>query len=195
MNWMILRGSGLVAFWLLSLSAIWGLLLANKLKMKFLKAKALTYAHESLAIGSVMATIIHMVTLYIDEFVEFDLVDLFVPGASAWEPLAVAYGVIGFYALIIVTVSFYLKKWIGQKMWRAIHFLSLGSFVAVLAHGVMAGTDSQHPIIYWSYVVIGAAVTGLIGMRILQPAARSRTRTARSAAGSEGDNNPSTAVA
>jgi len=194
MNWLIIRGSGLVAFWLLSLSAIWGLLLANKIKMKFLKAKALTYAHESLAIGSVLATIIHMVALYVDDFVEFGAADILVPGSSNWEPAAVAFGIVGFYVLVIVTVSFYIKKMIGQKIWRAVHFLSFGSFASVLAHGVMAGTDTSHPIVYWSYIAVTAVVAGLIAMRILQPAkparrARPNHRT-EDAAGSDTDRIP-----
>ena len=176
MTWLIIRGSGIAAFAFLAMSTIWGLLLAGGYAKRLVKARPLTYAHESLAVASIVATVVHLVALALDGFVQFGLVELFVPGASVYRPVAVSLGIIAFYGLLIVSGSFYIKKRIGQKTWRAIHFTSFGLFGAAAAHGLLAGADSAVPWVYWMYVLSSAAVVGLTGLRMLGGGARKARR-------------------
>lgn len=176
-EWMLIRGSGLVAYGLLAAAAIWGLLIATKVLGRLVKAKSLTWFHEALGLAAVLATGLHMVGLGLDDYIDFGWRELLVPGASAWNPLGVAFGVMGFYAVVVVTFSFYVKQFIGQAAWRAIHFLSFGTFVAVTLHGVLAGTDRGHPAVVAMYASSGAIVGLLLVIRIVQatgpaPAAR-----------------------
>ena len=50
---------------------------------------------------------------------------------------------IGLYLALLVTITFYLRGWIGMKAFRVIHVFSLLSFLGVLVHSVMSGTDSS----------------------------------------------------
>mgnify|MGYP001814035370 FL=1 len=106
LEWMLIRGTGLVAYLLLAASTIWGLALSSKLFVRLVKAKPLTWLHEGLAVGALLATAAHLFFLWSDDFIEFGPRELFVPGASAWEPLAVAFGIMAFYAALIVSASF-----------------------------------------------------------------------------------------
>jgi len=166
MTWEIIRASGFVAYLLLSGSVIWGLLLSSKLLGRSASAKGLTYLHEGLAVGSLLATITHMVALSLDEFIEFGIGALLLPGASVWEPQPVAFGVVSMWVLTIVTVSFYIRKRIGQRVWRVIHYASFGSFVAAFAHGIMAGTDTGSPAALAMYGSTGAVVAVLLVARV-----------------------------
>jgi len=183
---MMIRGSGIVAFLLLSGATIWGLLLSTKVLGRAVKAKPVTWFHESLGLGAVLATMLHMVALGADNYISFGWRELLLPGASSWEPLAVAFGVSAFYAMVIVSFSFYFKRFIKQSTWRAIHFLSFGTFAAALIHGVYAGTDSGEPAVFGMYVVAGTTVLILVGIRLVQSATPERpaprTRTPRRAA-------------
>ena len=152
MTWIVIRASGFIAYLLLATSAVWGLTVSSNLLGRSASKKGLTFMHESLAVGSLLATGLHMLFLYLDEFVEFGSKEIFVPGASAWEPLSVAFGVVAFYGLALITASFYIRKAIGQKAWRFIHFGSFGVFVGAALHGIMAGTDTQTPIGIGIYV-------------------------------------------
>ena len=181
-EWIVIRGSGLVAFALLAMATIWGLLIATKLLGRSIKAKPLTYFHESLGLGALVATIIHMVALAMDDFIDFGARELLVPGASDWEPLAVALGVMGAYTVAIVSLSFYFKKWIGHETWRSIHFLGFGGFVSALIHAVTAGTDTGHPAVLAMYVASGALVLGLIAVRILTGSPQAQEAKVRSVA-------------
>jgi len=69
-----------------------------------------------------------------------------------------------------VVGSFYVKKWIGQKMWRAIHFASIGVFVSSMLHGVTAGTDTMAPLMIGLYVGAAGLVAALIAFRLLKVA-------------------------
>jgi len=183
-EWMVIRGSGLVAFGLLAASTIWGLMVSTKLFGRAVKAKPLTWFHESLGLGALIATGVHMVALTMDQYVEFGWIDVLVPGVASWKPTAVALGVTSFYGLAVVTLSFYIKGFIGQKAWRTIHFLAFGTFAGALIHGVWAGTDTANPFVTGMYVGSGVLVVGLLILRIVQqramPAKPARSQTAGS---------------
>lgn len=166
LEWMTIRGSGVVAFALLSAATIWGLLISTKMLSKVMRAKPLTWFHESLAIAALVATAVHVFVLSIHSFLDFTWTEILVPGASNWRAGAVALGTVSLYGLVIIVGSFYIKKHIGQKMWRTIHFASLGVFLASLLHGVTAGTDTRTPVMLGLYVGTAAVVALLIGIRL-----------------------------
>ncbi|MGI9642796.1 MAG: hypothetical protein ACR2N9_08435 [Acidimicrobiia bacterium] len=182
LTWYIIRGSGFVAFGLLTASLLWGLMVSSKVFGRAVKAKGLQWLHESLGLAALLATIIHMVALALDEFIEFTWVDILVPGASEWEPLAVALGAVAFWSMAVVSLTFYVKEWIGQGMWRSIHYLSFGVFVAAAGHGILAGTDTTHPVAIGVYVASVASVVLLTAVRVIgarEPSRPERGRTAK----------------
>jgi sulfoxide reductase heme-binding subunit YedZ len=68
-----------------------------------------------------------------------------VPFSAPYRPLWVGIGVIGFYLTLLVTITFYMRRRIGMKVFRMIHLLSFVSYVFAAMHGLMAGTDSVLP--------------------------------------------------
>lgn len=182
LTWYIIRGSGFVAFGLLTASLLWGLMVSSKVFGRAVKAKGLQWLHESLGLAALLATVAHMVALMMDEFIEFTWVEILIPGASSWEPLAVALGVVAFWSMALVSLTFYVKKWIGQGMWRSIHYLSFGVFVAAVGHGILAGTDTSHPVAIGVYVASVASVVLLTLVRVIgsrEPARPTRNRTVK----------------
>lgn len=165
---MLIRSSGVVAFSMLAVSTIWGLLLTTKVLGSWARAKPLTWFHESLAVGALLATIVHMVALSIHEYIDFAWADILVPGRSGWRPAAVAFGIVAFYGAALLSVSFYFKKFIGQTAWRAIHFASFGVFVSAATHGILAGTDTAEPWMMGVYVGATACVVLLLTVRLAQ---------------------------
>lgn len=167
-EWIVIRGSGLVAYGLLASSTIWGLMVSTKVFGRAVNAKRLTWFHESLGLGALIATAVHMVALTMDRYVAFGWIDVLVPGIATWNSVAVALGVTAFYGLAVVAPSFYIKDIIGQKAWRAIHFLAFGTFMSALIHGVLAGTDKNNPLVTGMYIGTGVIVVGLLAVRIMQ---------------------------
>jgi hypothetical protein len=181
-EWLLIRGSGVVAFALLTAATIWGLLVSTKVLGRLVKAKTLTWFHESLGMGALLATLVHVGVLSVHDYLDFTWLELLVPGLSDWRPVAVAMGVAAFYGLLLVSTSFYLKRWIGQMTWRAIHFASIGVFVASLLHGMWAGTDTRTPMMIGLYVGSAAVVFTLIGLRLVSEVSGGRQAAPREAA-------------
>jgi len=170
MTWFIVRGSGISAFVLLSASMVWGLWISSKTFGRTVKVKGLQWLHESLGLAALGATVIHMVAVSMEQFIVFSWWDIMIPGLATWKPLATSFGVVAFWSLLLVSLSFYAKRWISQRTWRSIHYLSFGAFLAALAHGVMAGSDSGAPWVAALYVATGVAVTALTILRAMASA-------------------------
>jgi len=177
-EWMLIRGSGIVAFALLAAATIWGLLISTKLLARIAKAKPLSWFHESLAIGALLATTVHVITLSVHEYLEFTWLEILLPGASDWRSGAIALGVMSLYGLVAVSGSFYVKKHIGHKAWRTIHFASLGVFLASLLHGIMSGSDTRQPLVVGLYFGSVIVVAALVGVRIASESQVPGDRTA-----------------
>jgi predicted ferric reductase len=178
LEWMIIRGSGIAAFAALSAATIWGLLVSSKLFGRLVKSKPLTWFHESLAIAALLATLGHVVVLSKHEFLEFTLTEIMIPGTSDWRRGAVAFGVVALYGLVIVVGSFYIKKLIGHRTWRLIHFSTLGVFLASLIHGVSAGTDTRTPIMIGLYLGSAGIIAVLLATRLTGVGEDTRTKVA-----------------
>lgn len=176
-TWFIIRGSGIVAFALLSASLLWGLMVSTKVFGRAIKAKGLQWLHESLGLAAVLATIIHIVSLSMDEYIDFSWADILIPGFTEWRPLAAALGGVAFWSLLVVALSFYVKKWIGQSVWRSIHYLSFGTFVAALLHGIFSGTDTGNPWVAGLYLGSTLLVVMLTAIRIISSKQPKNQRT------------------
>lgn len=166
-EWTLIRGSGIAAFAMLSAATIWGLLVSSKVAGRWVKAKPLTWFHESLGIGALVTTAVHVIVLSIHDFLDFSWTEILVPATSDWRPLPVALGITALYGLVIVVVSFYIKKHIGQRTWRMIHFSSFGVFVSALMHGILAGTDTMTPVMIGLYLGSAGAVAVLLALRLM----------------------------
>ena len=113
--------------------------------------------------------------LSIHDFLDFSWSEILVPGASDWRPLAVGMGIAAFYGMVVVAGSFYVKRWIGQRRWRAIHFASLGVFISSLVHGIWAGTDSSSPLMMGLYLGSAVVVFCLVALRLTEDTAREQS--------------------
>ena len=77
-------------------------------------ASALLYS-----LGFVIATAVHMVALTMDDYIEFGWVDVLVPGAASWRPLAVAFATyLGFFvpmgpaaSTVVASIPRYCLSW------------------------------------------------------------------------------------
>ncbi len=165
-EWLLIRGTGVAAFGFLAVSTVWGLLLSTKVLGRTVRAKGLTYFHESLGAGSLVLTALHLVAVRRDDYIGFTWGEILLPGLAGWRPFAVAYGVMAFYGLVAVMLSFYVRARMGPKRWRTLHFLSLGVFLGALLHGVLAGTDTTEVPMLMLYAGSATAVVVLLVIRV-----------------------------
>jgi methionine sulfoxide reductase heme-binding subunit len=137
--WYVARAAGLVAFGLLTLSVWLGLAMSTRLATRL--QKSLFGWHRTLAWTGLSTLCLHAGALLLDPTIHFGLASVLVPFASAWKPGAVAAGIVAGWLTLMLAVSFRLRRWIGQKGWRRIHYASFAAFLLALGHALTAGTD------------------------------------------------------
>jgi hypothetical protein len=137
--WYVARAAGLVAFGLLTLSVWLGLAMSTRLATRL--QRPLFGWHQTLAWTGLSMLALHAGALLLDPTIHFGLPSVLVPFAAAWKPGAVAVGVVAGWLTAMLAVSFRLRRWIGQKGWRRLHYGSFVAFVLALGHALTAGTD------------------------------------------------------
>lgn len=171
--WYLSRSAGFVAYLLLWGSVVWGLLLSSKIAKGAARPAALLDAHQFLSGVGLGFGFFHGLILMGDRYLAFPLRAVLLPFGSAYEPLLVAAGQIGLWLSALLIVTFYVRRWIGQKAWRWIHFSSFLAFWAVVYHAAALGTESGLLWVQFFYLLTGGAVFFLTTYRILtgrQPA-------------------------
>jgi predicted ferric reductase len=183
--WYLSRASAFVAYVLLWWSMVLGLLITNHLARIWPSGPVAGDLHEHASLLGLGFGVLHALVLLGDQYIGYSLPQILFPFTSAsYRPLWVGLGQISLYLLALVTLSFYVRRWIGARTWRLLHFLSFAVFVLALAHGLFSGTDSSAPWVVWMYLGSGLSVLGLTVYRVLvsrrAAAPKARSATARS---------------
>lgn len=165
--WYLSRSSGFVAYLLLWGSVVWGLLLSSKIAKGVARPAALLDAHQFLSGVGLGFGFFHGLILMGDRYLAFPLAAVLVPFGSAYEPLLVAAGQIGLWLSALLIATFYVRRWIGWKVWRWVHFSSFLAYWAVVIHAAALGSESSLAWAQWLYLVTGGVVFFLTTYRIL----------------------------
>jgi predicted ferric reductase len=164
--WMFSRATGLLAYVVLSIDVLVGLLVSTRSADRTVPRGQLIDLHGWLSPLALALVLAHGGVLLADNYVRFDVIDLLVPFASSRWPLAVGVGVLAGYLVLVVHASFGLRKRIGTTMWRRLHYLSFVAFVLATVHALAVGTDRANPWFASVYVVLLVAVVSLLGIRV-----------------------------
>jgi predicted ferric reductase len=168
-SWYLSRASAFVAFGLLWISMASGLLITNKMARVWPGVFTAFDLHQFTSLLGLGFAVFHALVLLLDRYITYNLFQVLVPfAASGYRPLETALGQIALYLSVLVTVTFYVRKQIGNRAWHLIHFLSYGVFALALVHGLTSGTDSGNPWISGLYWVSGLSLLALTLHRFMR---------------------------
>ena len=165
--WHLSRAAGTVAYLLLAGSTVWGLLLSTKIVKEAIPAALSLAMHSVLSWLALAFTGLHALVLLIDNYYAYTLSDLTIPFIGPYRPVWVGLGIIGFYMMALVALSFQFRKQLGQKHWRMLHYLSFAVYVLATIHGLTAGTDTSKLSMQVMYLGSGLFVIFLTTYRLL----------------------------
>ena len=136
-----------------------GLVLKSRPFGKALRAATVTDVHRFLAMLGLGAVALHGAALVLDQTVRVSPLALVVPGLVSYRPVWTAAGVLAAELMVVIYASFALRRRIGVKNWRRLHYATFGLFGLATVHGLAAGSDSA-PWVFGLYAgAIGAVVT------------------------------------
>jgi sulfoxide reductase heme-binding subunit YedZ len=188
--WVSSRLLAFIAYGAIAGSVIYGLLLSTKL-LDAVAHRPITFTlHQDLAAVGLGLAGIHGALLGLDRTVPASIGELAIPFATTYRPLWVGFGQLAFWLSAAVVASFYLRRRIGQRAWRLLHYATFLAFVGATAHGIGAGTDSSGPA-RWIYLGPTVVVVFLLAYRIaLSTVGRSARTTAATPLLSDGPPTP-----
>ncbi len=165
--WYLARATGIVAYLLLWLSIVFGMVVSNKMARLWNGGPTAVELHQFITWLAIAFSIFHALILLGDKYIRASLVQVLTPFAySGYEPFWVGIGQFGFYLTVIIASSFYLRKQIGYRAWRMLHYGSFVLYLVLTLHGIFAGTDTTAPATMLMYFATALSVYFLLIVRI-----------------------------
>jgi methionine sulfoxide reductase heme-binding subunit len=161
--WITSRAAGIAALVLSSVSVCIGLLMGGRL----LKGRGpdLRVTHEALSLATLVALAVHGLTLLGDSFMHPSLGDIAVPFLSSYRTFWTSTGIIAFWALLLLGLSYYARTRIGVQRWRKLHRFTAVAWLLGVAHSLGEGTDAGQT---WFLAMTAIVVLPAIGLLLFR---------------------------
>jgi ferredoxin-NADP reductase/DMSO/TMAO reductase YedYZ heme-binding membrane subunit len=125
----------------MTLSVVWGILLSTRVLRNSDNPAWLQDLHKYLSGTSIVMVALHVVSLMLDGWLHFSLLQALVPLQAVYRTVPVALGILAFYLLIAVQATSLLMSRLPRRAWKAIHYSSYAALVLVSFHSAFSGTD------------------------------------------------------
>jgi methionine sulfoxide reductase heme-binding subunit len=156
--WYTTRGAGTVSLIMLTGVVLLGVLSTTRFQTQRWPRFLTTGLHRNVALLALVFLGIHIITAVVDPFTHLGWLAAVIPFSSYYRTFWLGLGVIAFELFIAIIVTSLLRAYIGHTVWRAIHWLTYGSWPVAVIHWLGTGTD------VWSawFFVITASCVGLV---------------------------------
>ena len=138
--WITSRAAGTAALVLSSLSVCVGVSIGGRLLRG--RGPDLRVAHEALSLATLAALLLHGLALLGDGFLHPSLFELAVPFAGHYRTLWTSVGIVAFWSLLLLGLSYYARARIGPRRWRMLHRFTALAWILGLVHALGEGTDA-----------------------------------------------------
>lgn len=171
--WILSRATGIAAIVAAGLAVSAGLLSGRGAPMPALRRKLeLKPLHEALSVTTIVLVLAHGLLLLGDPWLDPGLAGIAVPFVSPYRTVGTSLGIIAGYGLVLLGLSYYVRKWIGPSRWRVAHRFTAAFWLLGLVHTFTTGSDIAE---FWLLAPVAAAslpALGLLLWRIAVPAVR-----------------------
>ena len=184
--WFAARGAGAVSLLFLTASVVFGLVIVTRFEHPAWPRFLSYEMHRRVSLLSISFLGVHVLSAVLDPFTHLGLAAALVPLASAYRPVPIALGVIALYLFVALVATSLLRRHVGVRAWRAIHWASYAMWPLAVLHGLTAGTDALAPWMLGIDLLCVAAVAGALAWRVLARATMTGPDASRAIAGGRG---------
>ena len=164
--WYLARGTGAVALVLLTASVVIGIVGS----VRFVAARwprfAIDAVHRDVSLLVLVVLAIHILTSVLDGFAPITLLDGVIPFNTPYRPLWMGVGTLSFDLLVAIVVTSIVRRRLGYRAWRAVHWLAYASWPVAVLHGLGTGSDVKQWWMLALTVVCIVAVLVAVWIRI-----------------------------
>ncbi|MEA2334502.1 MAG: hypothetical protein QOG40_992 [Solirubrobacteraceae bacterium] len=169
--WITSRAAGSAALILSSVSVCVGLLMGGRVLKR--RWPDLRVTHEALSLATLAAIAVHGLALLGDGFLNLSPADISVPFVSGYETLWTTTGIVAFWALLALGLSYYARARIGVQRWRVLHRFTALAWILGIVHSLGEGTDAGQAWFLAMTAIVVVPALGLLLARWLGSAAPS----------------------
>jgi predicted ferric reductase len=182
--WYLTRATGLVSLVLLSATVVLGVVSSVGWTTERWPRFLSQAVHRNLSLFCLVLVGLHVVTTVADGYVPIGYLDAVIPFRTPYRPLWVGFGALAFDMLLAVAITSGLRRRIGTRIWRNVHWLAYVCWPIALLHGLGAGTDARLSLALAITGLCVVSVVGAIGWRLVTgPSILARRRMAAAVAG------------
>jgi hypothetical protein len=157
--WYLARGTGAVALVLLTASVVLGIVGSVRFTAPRWPRFAIDSVHRDVSLLVVVVLVIHIVTSVLDGFAPIRLFDGVVPFVTPYRPLWMGLGTLAFDLLLAIAITSMVRRRLGYRTWRAIHWLAYASWPVAVLHGLGTGSDVKQ---WWMLALTAACIVAVL---------------------------------
>lgn len=174
--WITSRAAGTTAIVLASAAVGVGLTMGGKLiKGRGPERRSI---HEILSLSTMVAIAVHGLSLLGDTYFHFTPLNVALPFLAPYRNVFTSIGILAGWGMIILGLSYYARRRIGQARWKTIHRLTAVAWLLGLVHTFADGTDAGRPWFIALVVLTATPALVLLIVRHARPRAPARRRLA-----------------
>ncbi len=167
-SWYLTRSTGWVSLLLLTATIVTGVIEANRWSTPSWPRFVVHGLHRYLSLLALAFLCLHILTAALDSFATISLLDAVVPFIGSYRPIWLGLGAVAFDLLVAVAITSLLRKRIGYRAWRIVHWIAYACWPIALVHALGTGSDVKSA---WSLVLTAfcvLAVIAVIGVRAVR---------------------------
>lgn len=138
--WITSRAAGIAALILSSAAVCVGLSMGRR--PPFLRTGDMRVTHEALSLATLAALAVHGLSLLGDGYLKPGLGDVAVPFLGSYRTLWTTIGIVAFWMLALLGLSYYARARIGVQRWRRLHRFAALAWALGIVHSLGEGTDA-----------------------------------------------------
>ena len=161
--WYATRASGISAYIILTVVVCIGMSMGGKAQSKSWPRFSIEDIHRfgGLLVGALVT--IHVVTIAVDSFLPFSIVNLLVPFTASYRPLWTGLGIVAAELLLALAITNHYRKRLPHSFWRKAHYANFVVWTFAALHGVMSGTDRS---VWWLAIIYGLSIASVVTLAV-----------------------------
>ncbi len=166
--WFATRGAGVATLVLLTATLVLGI--STSLRAEGRRTPRFVFAslHRNLSLLALLLLVVHVVTAVADPFAGIRGLDALVPFAGAYRRVWLGLGVLSAEGMAAVVATSLLRRRIGPRWWRLVHWLAYAAWPLAVVHGLGTGSDAQQPWMLGLTAACAGAVLAAVSARLLR---------------------------
>jgi hypothetical protein len=169
--WYATRGTGAIALVLLTASVVLGIGEVRAWRPAGTPRFAIAAMHRTVSLLAVALLAVHVVTTLLDPFPHIGALNAVVPFQTTYRPLWLGLGTIASDLLLALVVTSLVRRRLGYRVWRGVHWFAYACWPVALLHGIGAGSDTKTAwMLALTLACVGAVLVTLVA-RLTAPAA------------------------